>query len=77
MKGYRQRLVRFPKDSTVRYTSGMGFPFTARVLVAHLDGSRTIRVLWRIGADGQEMTGGGYYGQKHRVGPDQLAEWEG
>lgn len=76
MKGYRQQLVQYPKDSTVVYTSGRGNRFTARVLVAHKDGDRTIRVQWPLDQQGQEMTGA-YQGDKWRVGPHMFSVWQG
>lgn len=74
MKGYRQALVRFPKDSTVIYSNRPRNRYSARVLVAHKDGSRTIRLLWPLDIYGKEMLGA-YQGDKFRVGPEMLSDW--
>lgn len=57
----------YPRGTLVLYKSGQGFLYSAAVLVAHLDGSVTIRLYFPI-RDGVEMSGC-FQGDRLRVDP--------
>ena len=69
-------LQQFPKDSKVVYSNRPGNRFSAIVLTAHKDGTRTVRLQWYLDREGKESQGC-YQGDKFRVPPHMLSVWQG
>jgi hypothetical protein len=58
----------FQKREKVTYTSAYGVKFSARVETCHRDGTYTVKLLFPLEKDGQEMRCG-YMGDRYRVNP--------
>lgn len=64
-------LTKFAKGCQAVYTTAFGNEFTATVLIAHRDGTYTIRVCFPV-HNGRRLAYG-YQGDRYRVEPTMLA----
>ena len=64
--------ARFKRGERVRYSSGMGAWFSARVTRVHSDGDYTIQVRFRLDGERERAC---FHGDVYRVRPDHLWPW--